>query len=72
MVFQNYFGHMPTPEENLAAKKAELQTVAEEYNSIQQAQQARLQSLLQLQGAVKALQEVVSPTEEVVSPAEEG
>ena len=55
---------MPTPEENLAAKKAELQTAVEEYNSIHQAQQARLQSLVKLQGAVEALQEVVSPTEE--------
>lgn len=55
---------MPTPEETLAAKKADLQQQVEEYNANQQAQQEKLQVLIKLQGAVEALQEVVSPAEE--------
>ena len=64
MVFQNYFAEMPTPEENLAAKKAELQGQVDEYNTTQQTQQGKLQELIKLQGAVEALQEVVTPSEE--------
>ena len=64
MVFQNYFAEMPTPEENLAAKKAELQGQVDEYNATQQSQQEKLQGLIKLQGAVEALQEVVGPVEE--------
>ncbi len=55
---------MPTPEETLAAKKAELQTAVDEYNATQQSQQEKLQGLIKLQGAVEALQEVVGPVEE--------
>ncbi len=64
MVFQNYFAEMPTPEEQLAAKKEELQTAVDEYNAGQQAQQERGQKLIKLQGAIEALSEVVSSTEE--------
>ena len=64
MVFQNYFAEMPTPEENQAAKKAELQGQDDEYNATQQSQQEKLQGLIKLQGAVEALQEVVGPIEE--------
>ena len=64
MVFQNYFAEMPTPEENLTAKKAELQASVDEYNATQQSQQEKLQGLIKLQGAVEALQEVVGPVEE--------
>ncbi len=64
MVFQNYFAEMPTPEEQLAAKKEELQTAVDEYNAGQQAQQEKGQKLIKLQGAIEALSEVVSSTEE--------
>ena len=63
-MFQNYFAEMPTPEENLAANKAELQGQVDEYNATQQSQQEKLQGLIKLQGAVEALQEVVGPIEE--------
>lgn len=64
MVFQNYFAEMPTPEEQLAAKKEELQTAVDEYNAGQQAQQEKGQKLIKLQGAIEALSEVVSSPEE--------
>ncbi len=59
MVFQNYLAEMPTPEEQLNAKKEELKTEIDNYNAIQQAQQVKMQGLLKLQGAVDALQELV-------------
>ncbi len=55
---------MPTPEEQLTAKKEELQRAVDEYNAGQQAQQEKGQKLVKLQGAIEALSEVVSSTEE--------
>ena len=56
---------MPTPDELLATKQAEAKTLADEYNAGQEeinektkAQNAKLQEILKLTGAIEALQEL--------------
>ena len=64
MVFQNYFAEMPTPQENLESKKAELVQRVNQYQSDQQKLQSDLQDIIKLQGGVDALQELVNNEEE--------
>lgn len=64
MVFQNYFAEMPTPQENLESKKAELVQRVSQYQSDQQKLQSDLQDIIKLQGGVDALQELVNNEEE--------
>ena len=59
---------MPTPAELLATKQAEANTLADEYNAGQEeinekvkAQNAKLQEILKLTGAIEALKEVSAP-----------
>lgn len=60
MVFQNYFAEMPTPQDNLNSKKAELAQKANKYQADQQKLQSDLQDLIKLQGGIDALQELVN------------
>ena len=59
---------MPTPDELLASKQQEAKTLADEYNAGQEeinektkTQNAKLQEILKLTGAIEALQEVKAP-----------
>ncbi len=51
---------MASASELIAAKQKELQSKAEEYNRIAGEQQARMQALHELKGAVEALQSLDS------------
>lgn len=55
---------MPTPQENLESKKAELVQRVSQYQSDQQKLQSDLQDIIKLQGGVDALQELVNNEEE--------
>ena len=59
---------MPTPEELLAAKQAQAKTLTDEYNAGQEeinekakVQNAKLQELLKVTGAIEALQGLSEP-----------
>ena len=59
---------MPTPEELLAAKQAQAKTLTNEYNAGQEeinekakVQNAKLQELLKVTGAIEALQGLSEP-----------
>ena len=59
---------MPTPEELLAEKQAQAKTLADEYNAGQEeinekakVQNAKLQELLKVTGAIEALQGLSEP-----------
>ena len=64
MAFQDYFADMPTLQENLESKKAELTQKATQYQADQQKLQSDLQDIIKLQGGVDALQELVNNEEE--------
>lgn len=55
---------MPTPQENLDSKRAELAQKANKYQADQQKLQSDLQDLIKLQGGVDALEELVNNEEE--------
>lgn len=55
---------MPTLQENLESKKAELTQKATQYQADQQKLQSDLQDIIKLQGGVDALQELVNNEEE--------
>lgn len=59
---------MPTPDELLASKQQEAKTLADEYNAGQEeinektkTQNAKLQEILKLTGAIEALQGLTEP-----------